>query len=102
MMATKEEFRAALEATTAVLTRLQEACYQQGSNSPAFPAASYLRLVSELQHRAQNEALEITTWEHSGFNAYPGLIEDKIARLEAIRTLCEKHLAEIGPIFVGR
>ena len=101
-MAIKEEFQTALDATTEVLARLQAACYQQGSASPAFPTSSYLRLVSDLQARAQNVASEVADWEKSGFNAYPGLIEDKITRLEAIAELCEKHLSEIGPVFAGR
>ena len=101
MMVTKEEFQATLETTTEALGRLQEACYQQGSSSPAFPTSSYLRLVNDLQQRAQNVALEISTWKRSGFNASPGLIEDKIARLEEIRALVEKHLAEISSVLVG-
>ena len=101
-MATKEDFQAALDITAETLSRLRETCYQQGSNSPAFPTSSYLRLVSDLQQRVQNIALEISAWERSGFNASPGLIEDKITRLEEIQTLCEKHLAEIGPVLAGR
>jgi hypothetical protein len=101
-MATKEEFRSALAATNEVLTSLQAACYQQGAASPSFPTSSYLRLVSDLQARVQNVASEIKDWEKSGFNAYPGLFEEKITRLEGIAELCEKHLAEIGPVFVGR
>jgi hypothetical protein len=102
MMASNEDFQMALEATTEILMRFQEACYQQGSASPAFPTSSYLRLVSDLQDRTRKVALETTDWEKSGFNAYPGLIEEKITRLEAIQTLCEKHLGEIGPALVGR